>query len=404
MVHFIGILCKMFSCPRCNYSTKLRPNLGIHFNRKNPCKNVNGIELSDDVKERAMCKVNATQNATAKNIENATNTNDINGSHNTATSNSQSHNTNTNSHNTNITLNINNLAADFPILLKYENLYRHFCGDMPDKKSIDAKKKRLFGRAIRELDKFQYNEKDGKIPQELKVKEIITMIRSLLAIPPKKKQNPKDIIYNTMALYDDKKRENYFYDTSHVREKPSWKNHREIHILERINPMICAIERNTIKLFYQTWENQQQKDIILDRMRRLYKIILCLELNTNIMKLDAESFVNEILDVDEDDTSYASLVQSVKDRDIVNTCKRIYGYAKEDLRDDEDDLQMEVVDIHEETQRITESVSKIIHKIFQQECSSNPKFLEKMNDVHQEQHDIPDDDIQEEYEIKYTTI
>ena len=118
----------MFACPRCNYNTNRKLNLGYHFNRKNPCKNVNGIELSDDVKERAMCKVNATQNATAKNIENATNTNDINGSHNTATADSQSHNTNshnTNSHNTsNITLNINNLAADFPILLKYENLYR----------------------------------------------------------------------------------------------------------------------------------------------------------------------------------------------------------------------------------------------------------------------------------------
>jgi len=368
-----------------------------------PCKNVNGVELTDTVKERALSKVYAAQNSTAKNIENATNVNDINGSHNTNTSNNtQSNNTNTN---TNITLNINNinnLASDFPILLKYENLYRHFCGDMPEKKSIDAKRKRLFSRAIRELDKFQWNEREGKIPQELKIKEIILMIRSLLDIPPKKKQNPKDVIYNTMTLYDEKKKKTYLYDTNHVQDCPSWKNEKEFFILGRINPMICAIERNTQRFFYQTWDNEQRKDIIMERMRRLYKIMRCLELNTRVMYLDAESFVNEVLDIDEDHSDYDNAVRKVKQRDIVGTCKRIYEYAKEDLFDDEDDLHTEVIDVHEETQRISESVSKIIHKIFQRECSCNPEFLQKMNDVDTERND-DSYDVPEEYEIKYTT-
>ena len=396
----------MFICPRCNHKTDRKLNLDYHFNRKKPCKNVNSVELSEDVKKKALSsKINAAQNSTAKNHENVNSENaihnDINGSHNTATS--HSHNTNSNiTLNINNINNINNLASDFPLLLKYENLYDHFCKDMPAKKSIDAKKKRLFSRAIRELNKFEWNEAERKIPQELDIKEIITMIRSLLDIPPKKKYNPKDIVYNTVALHDEKQKERYFYDINHVQEDPCWKKDNEFCILARINPMICAFERTTIKLFYQTW-NSTKNDIIMDRLRRLYKIIVCLELKSTLSHLDPESFVNEVLDIDEDDKEFHKALQVVKERDIVNRCKRIFEYAKDDIKDEEDVLHTEVIDVQEEVQRITESVSKIIHRIFQQECSNNPEFLKKMNDVDAERNDrsyvVP-----EEYTVKYTKI
>ena len=40
----------------------------------------------------------------------------------------------------------------------------------------------------------------------------------------------------------------------------------------------------------------------MDRMRRLYKIMLCLEIGTTLSHLDTHSFVREILDIDDDDS------------------------------------------------------------------------------------------------------
>lgn len=46
----------MYTCPRCNHCTNRKLNLEYHFNRKNICKNVNGVELTDDIKSKALEK------------------------------------------------------------------------------------------------------------------------------------------------------------------------------------------------------------------------------------------------------------------------------------------------------------------------------------------------------------
>lgn len=304
-----------------------------------------------------------------------------------------------------ITLNIINLSSDIPLLIKYENLYDHFCRDMPAKPSIDAKKYRFFGRAIRELNRFQWNAVDGKIPQELDVKEIISMVRSLLDIPSKYKSSPRDIVYNTVALHDDQKKQDYFYDAYSFRENPNWKSGHEYSILSRIGPMISAFERNTLKLLYQTWDHHKKNEIIMDRLRRLYKIVLCLEFTPVLSVLDPARFVQEALDLDDDHPDFPQAVQRVQDIEILDTCHRIYASAREDVKDDEDDIHNDVIGIQKETRRITTAASKIIHKIFQHECVSNPDFLHKMNHVNENASAAASGgDVLEKYDVKYTSI
>lgn len=338
---------KLFTCPRCNYETNRKLNLGHHFDRKNLCKDVNGVDLDDQVKERAMsCKVNATNNATAKNFEQANKTSDITASHNAAASHNtetshNDHSLNTNSNN--ITLNIHNLSSDFPLLLKYESLYRQLCGDMPAKQTIDAKRKRLFSRAIRELDKFDWTESDGKFPPEINIKGIITMIRSLIDIPQKYKMSAQELIHKTMTLNDEKSKQTFVYGSNRESEPPGWKSKYEVD------------------------------------------------------------------NIDNDDPKYSHAIRMVKERDIIDTYKRIYGYAQDDLQDDEDDeddVYSQTIDVQEETARITESVSKIVHKIFQQECVNNPEFLKKMNDIDAKPNEESNDyDVPLEYNIgEYTKI
>lgn len=40
-----------FICPRCNYECKRKSHIEYHFNRKKSCKNLNNVDLTDEIKE-----------------------------------------------------------------------------------------------------------------------------------------------------------------------------------------------------------------------------------------------------------------------------------------------------------------------------------------------------------------
>lgn len=404
----------MFVCPRCNYNTDHRYNLNTHFKRKNVCPNMNNIELNDDIKQNAL--YNIRQNP----IE-------IIGSHNTTTQNntntSESYNTidshdiiNNNNNNTTINLNVFNFASDFPILLKYQNLYDHFCKDMPTKLSIQEKKKKMFSKAIRELDKIKLNECLDKSPNEINIQSVRSMLRCLLDIPKGKKSDPKDFLDNTIVLYDEKKDQKYIYGTStmYMSKKKSWFNENEICIISQIVPTILAIERNTLKMVYAARTsliNKNDKSDNVDkvnkvnqtekRLQRLYKIIVCLDIDPIISRIDDTSFVNEVLDIDEDEDEYISVLDNLKKTNLFNMCKELYNDIKIEVKTDEDDSYSDTIKVlNNEIQRISETMSKLVKDTFVKECTTNPDFLTKMKDV-DESFNESNIDVPEEFNFDY---
>lgn len=384
----------MFICPRCNYHSNTRGNLNIHFNRKKACPNRNDVELDDVVKQ------NALYNVRQNNIENPI---EISGSHNTTTQNntntSESYNTNTDSHdtinNTTINLHVFSFASDFPILLKYKNLYDHFCKDMPHKISIQEKKKKKFSRAIRELDKIKLNECLEKSPTEINIGSVRSMLRCLLDIPKSKKSNPKEFLEDTVLLYDEKEDRNYVYGTSPLYTKASWLNENEIDIIAQIAPTLKAVERNTLKMVYATRASLINKNDMSDnidkvdkvsqsekRLQRLYKIIACLDIDPMITRVDETSFVNDILDIDEDQDEYTSVLENVRILNLFQICKELYKETRNEVKEDEVDSYTKTTKgLDNEIQRISETMSRLVKDTFIKECTANPDFLTKMKEI-----------------------
>lgn len=314
---------KMFICPRCNYKTKFRGSLKIHFNRKKRCLNFNDVELEADVKHNALYDI---KDATINQDE-------------TVHSNPQ--------------LNANT----------YENLYEHFCKHMPTKSSnltLSDKRKVICGKAIHEFDKLKWDKCLENIPKEIDVDTILMMMRCLINFPNEYKTNHADFVYNT-------------------RDKPSWLNDSEFYILSHLVPMIEAFERNTLKMMFATCDESNYK--IHKRLHRLYKLILCLDIETTISHLDEKAFVKEILDVDDDQLDYLHTLESVKDSKVIHICKIILETAKEELKSEEDDTLIDSVNkMYCEIQCISETMSDAINNTFNV-CSYPPEFLNKMMEV-----------------------
>lgn len=375
----------MYCCPRCNYNTNRKNNLNIHFNKKKGCEQINNVELDDEVKRLAL--------ETKITLENST-TNEINGSHNSIssttthdhahnTTHEHSHNTtHENSHNTNTsTINIFHLASSLPILTKYEELFDHLCKDMPKKATIDDKKKHLFGRAIHVLDNIKWNECLDNIPGEFNIKTLTSMLKYLLDVPNKNRNNPADIVFNTMVLHDGKKKKNYVYGLSGIlsKKKPGWLNNNEISILSYLSPMIRAFERNILKIMYAQWNNRENNVFFTDRLRKLYKIMNCLEFETTLSHLDAAAFVNEILDIDINDDNYDNILEHVDETKIINSCKVVHENAKEEIRVDDDETMSKIDDLYDMIQDKSELSTEDINETFFDQCHNNPDFLDKVN-------------------------
>lgn len=281
----------MFACPRCNYNTKRKNHLNIHFSRKKGCKNLNNVVLNDEIKRNA--------------LENKI---------------------------------INNE--------KHENLYEQFCKHIPKKQYNNEKRKLICGKAIKAFEKLKYENCLENIPEEINVDKLLLMIRCLLNFPSeyKNNQNPADLSYNI------------FNDGSYYpMDKPLWLSNNEFCILSHLVPMIRDFEKNTLKMMCANDDENNHK--INKRLHRLYKLILCLDIDTITSHLDVETFVNEILDVGEDQTNYSQTLVNVKNSKVVHICKIILENAKEELKSEEDDKLFDIlIDLKYEFQQISELI------------------------------------------------
>lgn len=404
---------RLYRCPRCNYENERKNNLERHFKKKFPCENKNNIDLTDELKTASLNKSNPSVEVEANGNRNTTihgngnSTGNVNTTVNTTlnenglfthsdnnnnTNGNNNANTNTNSNNaTTIVYNINNMVSKMPILMKYENLYEYYCKHMPKKQSINEKRKMICGKAIKAFDSLKYDHCLENIPEELNVDKLLMMIRCLLDFPNEYKTNPTDLIYNTIFLHDAKYKQRLVYGSINpIKDKPSWLNDYDldenspfIPILSELIPMIRAFERNTLRLMYATCDDNNPK--IKKRLYGLYKLILCLQIRTTLSYLDAKSFVNEILDVDEDQIDYSNILEKVVDSKVIETCKMILQKADEDIESEEKSDEITLADLvnelKNEVQRISETMSEAINYTFVNECSYNIEFFNKMKEV-----------------------
>lgn len=220
----------MYICPRCNHEAHKKYNLAMHFQSKNGCKNENNVELTPDVKARALDRRNAQQNASGRSYNNIGDTSCHSQSHNTTTNNTtNSHNvtnqTTTNSHNTidNTTHNTNisvvkhdksnqvyvhnnliieKLCLETPIQDIHNALVKHFDLKLSHNVIDFAIQRRVqlknFEKA---LNGIQMGEKYPSMPD---IKKLIDILESIIMVPSDALQSScRAIIKNVSCFIND---------------------------------------------------------------------------------------------------------------------------------------------------------------------------------------------------------
>lgn len=362
----------MYTCPRCCYSTNLKSNFDIHFNRKNVCRKVNDIELTTSVKEMAFRKVpineilyvNASQRDAIISYNRMSHLNLL----------TTQHKSNTNS---------NIIAPDLPILVQYEKLIEHFFPDgrVSEKETLEKKRKRLFSDSIKELDDFQFNASNPKVPNEISIDKIIELIIFLLEIPFKDENNHKKIIFDTVILCD---QNIYVYDEEIVENK--WINATHFEgmqrsaVLLKLAPIIYAFERNCIYMLYECYDNLRYYDKMVERMKRFYTLMLSLDYDPSILRMDNEYIVSNIINIDKDDPKFYQTKKKVKRIDLVRICKDIFKRVKKNKTESNNGEHNEMR-IDKAVKHIAIKLTKHVKEIFQQEYANNSKFMEKINNL-----------------------